>query len=40
MRGELRVDHDFSLLAAAMNLARLAKLGASLNRDGWAIAPS
>jgi hypothetical protein len=27
MRGQLRVTHDFSLLAAAINLARLASLG-------------
>jgi hypothetical protein len=30
MRGRLRVSHDFALLAAAVNLARLAVLGASL----------
>jgi hypothetical protein len=27
MRGRLRIGHDFALLAAAINLARLAKLG-------------
>jgi hypothetical protein len=27
MRGRLRVAHDFALLAAAVNLARLARLG-------------
>ena len=27
MRGRLRVGHDFALLAAAINLARLAMLG-------------
>jgi hypothetical protein len=27
MRGRLRVGHDFALLAAAVNLARLAMLG-------------
>jgi hypothetical protein len=27
MRGRLRVGHDFALLAAAINLARLAILG-------------
>lgn len=30
MRGRLRVAHDFALLAAAVNLARLARLGVSL----------
>jgi hypothetical protein len=30
MRGRLRVAHDFALLAAAINLARLAKLGAAM----------
>jgi hypothetical protein len=27
MRGKLRVGHDFAMLAAAVNLARLATLG-------------
>ena len=30
MRGRLRVEHDFALLAAAINLARLAVLGVRL----------
>ncbi len=30
MRGRLRVGHDFALLAAAVNLARLAMLAAHL----------
>jgi DDE family transposase/transposase-like protein DUF772 len=29
MRGRIRIGHDFSLLAAAVNLARLARLGVS-----------
>ena len=40
MRGLLRVSADFTLLAAATNLARLATLGLTHNQDqgGWAIA--
>jgi hypothetical protein len=30
MRGSARVGHDFALLAAALNLKRLAALGVSL----------
>jgi hypothetical protein len=30
MRGQLRIGHDFALLAAAVNLARLARLGVRL----------
>ncbi len=40
MRGRLRVDHDFSLLAAAVNLARLAKLGVTLDNDTWVPQPT
>jgi len=40
VRGQQRVGHDFSLLAAATNLARLARLGVSQDCDGWAIAAS
>jgi hypothetical protein len=36
MRGRLRVGHDFALLAAAINLSRLAVLGA---RAGSAVTP-
>ena len=38
VRGRLRVSHDFSLLAAAVNLARLAVLGLSFGRK-WAASP-
>ncbi len=40
MRGLLRVNADFTLLAAATNLARLATLGLTHDQDqgGWAIA--
>lgn len=34
MRGRLKVAHDFSLLAAAINLARLAILGLTFASDG------
>ncbi len=37
VRGRQRVDADFSLLAAAANLARLAVLGVHSNGSGWAI---
>lgn len=36
MRGRERIDQDFSLLAAAVNLARLATLGVCSNASGWA----
>jgi transposase len=35
VRGRLRVGHDFSLLAAAVNLKRLAILGLSYLRGAW-----
>ena len=35
VRGQTKVDADFSLLAAAVNLARLATLGLSTNATGW-----
>src|SRR5487761_1070897 len=39
VRGRCRVGHDFSLLAAAVNVARMAVLGAhSTAHGGWAIA--
>ena len=39
VRGKLRVDADFALLAAATNLARLATLKAgSISGAGWAVA--
>jgi hypothetical protein len=38
VRGTTRVDADFRLLAAAVNLARLAVLGLRGNATGWAIA--
>jgi len=39
VRGRCRVEQDFSLLAAAVNLARLAVLGAqSTGHGGWAVA--
>ena len=39
VRGRLRVAADFSLLAAAVNLARLSTLGAcSPPNGGWALA--
>ena len=36
VRGRLRVAADFALLAAATNLARLAALGLTYRREGWA----
>ena len=40
VRGSLRIGHDFALLAAAANLARLAVLGVG-HRDGrWAMRPA
>jgi hypothetical protein len=38
VRGTDRVDADFRLLAAAVNLARLAVLGLRGNENGWAVA--
>jgi hypothetical protein len=41
MRGRARVAADFALLAAAVNLARLAVLGLShSNRQGWTLNPT
>lgn len=37
VRGTVRVDADFRLLAAAANLARLAILGVHWSGTGWAI---
>lgn len=37
VRGTAKVDADFNLLAAAANIARLAKLGLTSTRTGWAI---
>jgi hypothetical protein len=37
VRGHTKVDADFSLLAAAVNLARLATLGITHNAAGWAL---
>jgi hypothetical protein len=37
MRGTLRIAADFSLLAAAVNLARLARLGLVHTLDGWTL---
>ena len=36
VRGTTRVDADFRLLAAAVNLARLAVLGVRRTAHGWA----
>lgn len=36
VRGHTKVDADFSLLAAAVNLARLATLGVTHHTTGWA----
>ena len=36
VRGRERVGQDFTVLAAAVNLARLATLGTSSNTTGWA----
>jgi hypothetical protein len=38
MRGHTKIAADFSLLAAAVNLARLATLGLSAQPNGWATA--
>jgi hypothetical protein len=40
MRGTLRIAADFTLLAAAVNLARLARLGLFHTRGGWALNPA
>lgn len=40
MRGTLRITADFALLAAAVNLARLAKLGLTHSRAGWTLNPA
>ena len=37
VRGHTKVDADFALLAAAVNLARLATLGVAHHTSGWAI---
>jgi hypothetical protein len=37
MRGTTKIDADFNLLAAAQNLARLAKLGLRFAVTGWAV---
>ena len=39
VRGRPKVDADFSLLAAAANLARLAALGLRSTTTGWAVTP-
>ena len=38
VRGTVRVDADFRLLAGAVNLARLAMLGLRGTAKGWAMA--
>lgn len=40
VRGRAKVDADFNLLAAAVNLARLAVLGAHSTPTGWTAAPT
>ncbi len=37
VRGHTKVDADFTLLAAALNLARLATLGVTHHTGGWAV---
>jgi hypothetical protein len=37
VRGHTKVDADFSLLAAAVNVARLATLGVTHHTSGWAV---
>jgi hypothetical protein len=39
MRGQPKVDADFSLLAAAVNLARPAVVGLTSTGRGWATTP-
>jgi len=38
VRGTTKIAADFSLLAASVNLARLAVLGVASTRPGWAAA--
>lgn len=38
MRGRIKIDADFNLLAAAHNLARLSRLGVRFGRTGWTVA--
>jgi hypothetical protein len=38
VRGTIKIDADFNLLAAAVNLARLARLGVRSTTGGWAAA--
>jgi hypothetical protein len=40
MRGRNRIAADFSLLAAAVNLARLATLGLTHTHRGWTLNPA
>jgi Transposase DDE domain/Transposase domain (DUF772) len=40
MRGTQCITADFALLAAAVNLARLAKLGLTHRCDGWVLSPT
>jgi Transposase DDE domain/Transposase domain (DUF772) len=40
MRGTIRIAADFALLAAAVNLARLAKLGLAHQHGGWTLNPA
>jgi hypothetical protein len=40
VRGLIRVDQDFKLLAAAVNLARFATLGLRSTADGWQLQPA
>jgi hypothetical protein len=40
VRGRLKVGADFSLLAAAVNLARLARLGVTGSGRTWAVRPA
>ena len=40
VRGLVRVAHDFKLLAAAVNLARLATLGLCSTANGWQVQPA
>jgi IS5 family transposase len=37
VRGHTKVDADFTLLAAAVNLARLATPGVTHHTGGWAV---
>jgi hypothetical protein len=39
-RGLVRVTQDFKLLAAAVNLARLATLGLRSTANGWQLQPA